>query len=67
MAYFQKVMDTKRGLHLMLRYSYIIELDAFTVVHMFRGKAWPPILTSSTDQARPDSVRSSMARAHFQF
>ena len=42
MTYFQQVMKTKRGLHLMLRYSYIIELDAFTVVHMLRGKARRP-------------------------
>ena len=50
----KKVMDTKRGLHLMLCYSYIIGLDASTVVRMYGGKAWPPILALSTDQARPD-------------
>jgi len=63
----KKVMDTKLGLHLMLCYSHTIGLDASTVVRMFGGKAWPPILALSTDQARPDSVRSSMARAHVQF
>ena len=55
MADFKKqVMVTKRGLHLMFCYSYMIGLDASTVIRMFGGKAWPPILALSTDQARPD-------------
>ena len=63
---FQKVMEKKRGF---TPNASLFAHDRIECVyggsHVTRQSV-PPILALSTDQARPDSVRSLMARAHCQ-